>query len=194
MGCGIYAIRNKKTGQIYIGSSVNIKSRLGVHKSCLRGGYHDNIHLQRSWNKHGENAFVFETLTSCNEDKLFDLENYFMEAYEAHKQGGYNMGLTNEFRRNTYNEEVKIKLSKYNLKKNGNINKFRLMNINSGFRIAFDNLVDAANYLLENEYAKGKNRNVRIKLSEALRQKPISNGSSKSIRKTIYKHNFELLN
>ena len=36
---------------------------------------------------------------------------------------GYNLSLVNEFRRNTYNDEVKISLSKYNLKKNNNFTK-----------------------------------------------------------------------
>jgi len=193
MTCGIYAIRNKKTGQVYIGSSVNIENRIGIHRSMLRGGYHDNIHLQRSWNKHNEDMFVFETLTSCEDDKLFDLENYFIETYMSHKQGGYNMGLTNEFRRNTYNDEVKVKLSKYNLKKNGNITRFKLTSKMTGNSFIFDNLVDAAKYLKDNEYSKGKLRNIRMKLSQALRSIPVNNGNGTTVRKSVYKHKFELL-
>jgi len=100
----------------------------------------------------------------------------------------------NEFRRNTYNSEVKIKLSKYNLNKNGNINKFVLTNILTDESFMFDNLVDGANYLIQNGYTKGSPRNVRQKLSSSLRMKKINNGSNGSIRKTCYKHTFKTIN
>ena len=58
----------------------------------------------------------------------------------------------NEFRRNTYNEEVKVKLSKHNLNKNGNIKKFELIELSNEKINEFDNLVDAANYLIDNGF------------------------------------------
>lgn len=54
---GIYYIKNLSNGKMYIGSSVNLIVRLEIHRSSLRGNYHDNPHLQNSWNKHGEDAF-----------------------------------------------------------------------------------------------------------------------------------------
>jgi group I intron endonuclease len=56
---GIYKIFNKVNNKYYIGSSNNIKRRWRDHKKMLRGNRHDNIYLQNSWNKYGENNFDF---------------------------------------------------------------------------------------------------------------------------------------
>ena len=57
-------------------------------------------------------------------------------------------------------------------------------------------MVDAANYLIDNGFTNGTPRNVRMKLSVALRGKKINNGKNNngSIRKTCYKHKFEIIN
>ena len=60
MNLGIYKITNKVNGKFYIGSSNNIKRRWKYHKSNLRSGTHDNIHMQRSYDKHGEENFSYE--------------------------------------------------------------------------------------------------------------------------------------
>lgn len=59
---GVYQIVNQKNGKTYIGSSKNIIRRWYIHKSALKHNRHHCIHLQRSWNKHGEAFFKFETL------------------------------------------------------------------------------------------------------------------------------------
>lgn len=56
---GIYRITNTNNGKFYIGSSIHVTKRWWEHKKWLRLGSHHNYHLQASWNKHGENAFVF---------------------------------------------------------------------------------------------------------------------------------------
>ena len=56
---GIYKITNKVNGKQYIGSSIDTKRRWHEHKKRLRRNKHDNIHLQRAWNKYGEAAFIF---------------------------------------------------------------------------------------------------------------------------------------
>jgi len=60
--------------------------------------------------------------------------------------------------------------------------------------LKFDNLFDAAKYLITEGFTTGSERNVRQKLSYALRGKKINNGHNGSIRKTIYKHYFETIN
>ena len=85
-------------------------------------------------------------------------------------------------------------MSKYNLKKNGNINRFSLTNIETGEILEFDNLVDGSNYLIKNGFTKGKSSYVRVKLSSALRGVKVNNGYNGSVRKTIYKHNFKIIN
>ncbi len=60
MTSGIYTIRNKINGKIYIGSSVVIERRWTKHKHDLEHGKHHSGHLQNSWDKHGSAAFLFD--------------------------------------------------------------------------------------------------------------------------------------
>ena len=61
---GIYSITNNESGNVYIGSSVNVNKRTQEHFRLLRKGEHPNSHLQRAWNKYGEQAFVTRTMFS----------------------------------------------------------------------------------------------------------------------------------
>jgi group I intron endonuclease len=127
MNCGIYKIVNVKTNKIYIGSSVNIKNREKRHFWMLRKNIHDNEYLQNSYNKYGKDFFEFETIELCPFDDLILKENYYINKYKSNDLlFGYNLATVNEFRRNNFNNEVKIKLSKHNLLKNGNIQLFSL--------------------------------------------------------------------
>lgn len=63
METGVYLIRNRATGSVYVGSTaVGFEGRWKGHQKFLRLGYHRNIHLQRAWNKYGEGAFEFQVL------------------------------------------------------------------------------------------------------------------------------------
>lgn len=64
--CGVYKIINATTGDFYVGSSYNIRTRLKRHKRELRANQHANQYLQRSWNKYGEESFLFETILLCD--------------------------------------------------------------------------------------------------------------------------------
>ena len=195
MGCGIYKITNKLTNKVYIGSSVVISNREYKHFWMLQKNIHDNSHLQKSFNKHGRNNFIFEVVEYCLESELIEKENYYITFYKSNESNfGYNLATVNEFRRNTYNTEVKVKLSKHNLSKNGNINTFSLTNIKTEETFIFDNLVDGANYLIEYGFAKGIPRNVRMSISNCLRGVKLNNGYKGSIRKTCYKHKFKIIN
>lgn len=89
---------------------------------------------------------------------------------------------------------LKKKLSQYNLTKNGNFVIFSLTSVKTEEELIFDNLIDAAEYLILGGYAKGKQRNVRIKISNCLRGIKVNNGSPNgSIRKTCYKHTFKII-
>jgi len=195
MGCGIYKIENLVDGKIYVGSSIELIKRKSKHFYLLRKGIHDNIHLQNAYNKFGENSFVFIILEYCVVENLIDRENYYIFAYKSNEGNyGYNLATVNEFRRNTFNQEVKVKLSKFNQEKNGNFNTYSLINIITNEEFVFDTLVDGAKYLIDNGFAKGSPRNVRLKLSSSLRGKKVNNGFKGTIRKTCYKHNFKIIN
>lgn len=195
MSCGIYKIENLIDKKIYIGSSINLESRKYKHFWMLDRNKHDNNHLQNSYNKFGKDLFNFEILEFCDNNQLIERENHYIEIYKSNiDKFGYNLALVNYFRRNTYNEEVKNKLSKYNLNKNGNFNKFSLINIETNDEYFFDTLVDAANYLILNGFTNGKPSYVRAKISRCLRGLKVNNGHNGSIRKTCYKHKFKIIN
>lgn len=51
---GVYMIQSKsKPERVYVGSSINIKTRLSDHKGDLKYGRHDNPKLQSHYDKYG---------------------------------------------------------------------------------------------------------------------------------------------
>lgn len=65
---GIYKIINLKNGKVYIGSTQNFKQRAYDHNKHLKNNTHYNKHLQASFNKYGEDVFVFEVIEVKNEE------------------------------------------------------------------------------------------------------------------------------
>ena len=66
---GVYQIRNKKNGKLYVGSSVQVERRLDRHRSDLEKGRHRCIHLQRAWDKYGSDSFEFQLFRKCRDVK-----------------------------------------------------------------------------------------------------------------------------
>lgn len=90
--CGIYIIRNNINGNVYIGQAVDIYERWKEHVSLLRRGKHVNNHLQRAWNKYGEDNFEFNIVEECDENVLNDREIYWVAEYDSY-YNGYNQTL-----------------------------------------------------------------------------------------------------
>ena len=90
MNTGIYAIENTVNGKMYVGSAANLKSRKNSHSSLLRKGTHTNEKLQRSYNKHGEEAFKIRTLLVCRREDLLFYEQLAIDKFNAVKSG-YNI-------------------------------------------------------------------------------------------------------
>lgn len=89
---GIYYIKNKINEKIYIGSSKNIYNRKSQHYSELRGNYHENIFLQRSWNKYGEENFEFGILEEVEDiDELYTREQFYIDKYYDKGNMCYNI-------------------------------------------------------------------------------------------------------
>lgn len=197
MGCGIYMIKCEVDGKVYIGSSVNLRNRKYKHYWMLRKNKHDNKHLQHSFNKFGEDKFIFQILEECDLSNLIERENYFIEIYNSNNSSyGFNLAMVNDLRRNTFNIEVKKNLSRHYLIKNSNFKSFSLENVETNEITYYDNLVDAANFLIDNSFTTGSPKNVRQKLSYCLRNKKINNGknSNGSVRKYCYKHKLNIIN
>ena len=111
MTCGIYMITNKVNGKIYIGQAVDIETRWGEHKRELRSNYHYSKHLQKAWNKYGEDNFEFTIICECDENQLNTMEEYYIfELMTYDKRVGYNKTYGGGSGRPT--EETKQKLSK----------------------------------------------------------------------------------
>lgn len=89
---GIYRITNKVNGNTYIGkTATSFGDRWECHRSQLRGGYHDNSHLQRAWNKYGENNFEFSIVEVVNDKSLLnDLEINYISVFRANNKS-YNI-------------------------------------------------------------------------------------------------------
>lgn len=98
LDCGIYYIKNIISDNTYIDSSVGMAHRLETHASMLRNDHHDNQHLQRAWNKYGENQFVWGQLIFCDQSSLLAYEQLFIDklfstglAYNIAKVAGASM-------------------------------------------------------------------------------------------------------
>lgn len=87
---GIYIIKNKVNKKAYIGSSITIEDRLERHKKELKYKRHKNIHLQRAWNKYGEENFELAILQIIeNEKDLFSEEYKYQKIFNC-LENGYN--------------------------------------------------------------------------------------------------------
>lgn len=80
---GIYRIRNVLSGKCYIGSAVNIHQRWLEHRSMLSRGVHHSPHLQRSWARNGESAFVLEVVALCDPERLIENEQKALDELES---------------------------------------------------------------------------------------------------------------
>lgn len=109
---GVYAIINIITNKFYIGSAVKLRNRKSEHLSDLRNGTHYSQYLQNSYNKYGEEAFIFRVLEYI-EDKnfLIDIEDIWIKKYKSlgvlyniREKASSNLGLK-------HSDETKKKIS-----------------------------------------------------------------------------------
>lgn len=78
---GVYAIVHSPSGRRYVGHSINVGTRLHVHRCLLRQSKHHCIHLQRAWDKYGESAFDFVTVIECaTQSDAFAAEQALLDA------------------------------------------------------------------------------------------------------------------
>lgn len=102
---GIYEIKNKVTGKIYIGSSKQIEKRWEQHLQVLEKGEHHSILLQRAWNKYGKECFEFIVKEECKEEELLVREQKYLDLRPEYNIGAQASGgdnLTNH----PYREEI----------------------------------------------------------------------------------------
>jgi group I intron endonuclease len=110
--CGIYTITNLVNGKIYLGQGIDINYRWKTHLMSLRKGRHRNIKLQNSWNKYGEDNFIYELLIECEELYLNSEEHYWSNLLYVHEDRyGYNIRPTNPYGAHRHSEESKLRMS-----------------------------------------------------------------------------------
>jgi len=63
---GIYGIRNRETGRLLLGSSLNLHGPLNRHRAELDFGSHRCRALQDDWNALGPEGFTFEVLDTVD--------------------------------------------------------------------------------------------------------------------------------
>ena len=91
---GVYAIRNKINGKVYVGSAArSIRRRWTDHRVSLRANRHCNKKLQNAWNKYGESGFEFLVLVACSGSQCIELEQKYIDKYDSFRRG-YNMSPT----------------------------------------------------------------------------------------------------
>lgn len=108
---GIYRIRNLNNNKCYYGSAKDIKRRWSKHKSQLKYQRHENIILQRAWNKYGEEVFVFEVVELCDVDDLLNVEQKYLDLnpeYNMGKQASGGDNLSNHPNKSMIVENRKI--------------------------------------------------------------------------------------
>src|SRR6266545_437257 len=91
---GVYQIRCLITGQIYIGSAVNMLARWAEHQRSLRRGIHVNQHLQQAWNKYGEEKFEFTVVEYVKRAFLLRIEQEWIDKSQCtDRKIGFNICL-----------------------------------------------------------------------------------------------------
>ncbi len=109
---GIYCIKNKVNGKVYISSSNDIKRRIRKHKTELNTGIHSNKYLNRAYNKYGSNNFEFIVLEECDTENLIERELHYISLYDAlNRKKGYNLSVPIKHPSITSNKEYRSILS-----------------------------------------------------------------------------------
>ena len=96
---GIYAIRNIVNNKVYIGSTKTaFHTRKTKHCTSLQKNEHYNEYLQSSYNKHGDNNFIFEIIMFCSPDECEKWEAFFIKEYKSNeREFGFNIMPVSEY-------------------------------------------------------------------------------------------------
>ena len=87
---GVYQIYNLVNKKSYIGSTKqSFKIRMKHHLNSLKRGDHKNLHLQRAWDKYGEENFEFSILEICDKKDTYAVEQRYLD--ERDIENSYNI-------------------------------------------------------------------------------------------------------
>ena len=119
---GIYKITNTITGDFYIGSSKNVKSRWVNHKKPSTWNEYPNNQLYKDMQEYGKDKFVFEILAEVEPEELKEKEQYFIETlkptYNDRNANGFDFERQKEYQKSNkgkkYKKEYNNQLCSYN--------------------------------------------------------------------------------
>ena len=94
---GIYRIKNKVNGAVYIGQAVNIRMRVSHHRSLLKQGKHTNKLLQDDWQLFGEEAFCVKVIKRVAKQNLTKHERNVLQQHIIDGYFVYNTALEIEW-------------------------------------------------------------------------------------------------
>ena len=86
---GIYKITCNANQKYYIGSSKDIKRRVGEHFYYAGVGKHDSPYFQYTWNKYGRNQFEWHIIERCEprDDILIEREQFYFDTLKPKLNG-----------------------------------------------------------------------------------------------------------
>lgn len=96
---GVFQIKNKINGKVFIGSSLDLKAIWHRQKFQLDAGMHKNSDLQNDWKKYGPENFSYEILDEIvqSDEKHLDyqkeikaLEDMIIDDLQPFNDKGYN--------------------------------------------------------------------------------------------------------
>lgn len=90
---GVYVIKNSLDSRIYVGSSLDMYSRLQTHKKKLKNLNHPNQKLNNFCKKYGYDKFIFDVLEFCDKEFLLEKEQFYMDKFESY-YNGFNISKT----------------------------------------------------------------------------------------------------
>lgn len=106
----IYSITNTVTGKMYIGSTLDYKTRMKTHKTYLTRKKHSSKKLQNAWNKYGADKFLFSIIEQLSDDCGIDI--IMLEEIHILKnnsiKNGYNIYLPYSEQKKTFSSLAKI--------------------------------------------------------------------------------------
>jgi group I intron endonuclease len=88
---GIYMIRHKESGKMYIGRSTDVHNRWDLHKRHAEQRK-NNSPLHRAMRKYGCDAFEWKVLLTAPAKLHIGLEHLFMSDWGTMAPAGYNVG------------------------------------------------------------------------------------------------------
>jgi group I intron endonuclease len=91
---GVYRIRNRATGEVYIGCTIDVYQRIKAHVGKLNAGRHENFRLREAWATVGRSGFSFSILEIVSGAEMLESrEQYWLDRALAQGAGIYNVRL-----------------------------------------------------------------------------------------------------